>query len=189
MATLLDIRGNPLSGANHAAATAYMEGLGQLNLYVGDPVASAEAATADAPGFVMGHVLRAWLYLLSTEAPAQTPARESWLLARNLSMTDQEAGHITAIRHLLDGRWHQAARVLEDVTIAHPLDLLALQVGHQLDFFTGQARMLRDRIARATRMVPSDSWVARGSGDAGLWVGGNGRLRRRRSRRTGSPHA
>jgi len=149
MATLLDIRGNPLSGANHAAATAYMKGLGQLNLYVGDPVARAEAATADAPGFVMGHVLRAWLYLLSTEAPAQIPARESWLLARNLSMTDQEAGHITAIRHLLDGRWHQAARVLEDVTIAHPLDLLALQVGHQLDFFTGQARMLRDRIARA----------------------------------------
>ena len=126
MATLLDIRGNPLSGANHAAATAYMEGLGQLNLYVGDPVASAEAATAEAPGFVMSHVLRAWLYLLSTEAPAQIPARESWLVARNLSMTDQEAGHITAIRHLLDGRWHQAARVLEDVTIAHPLDLLAL---------------------------------------------------------------
>jgi hypothetical protein len=60
MTTLQDIRGNPLSGANHAAAAAYMEGLGQLNLYVGDPVASAEAATAEAPGFVMGHVLRAW---------------------------------------------------------------------------------------------------------------------------------
>jgi hypothetical protein len=89
-----------------------MDGLGQLNLVVGDPVASAEAATAEAPGFVMGHVLRAWLYLLSAEAQAQTPARCSWLAARGLPMTDQEAAQITAIGHLLDGRWHQAARVV-----------------------------------------------------------------------------
>jgi hypothetical protein len=47
------------------------------------------------------------------------------------------------------GRWHKAAQVLEDVTIEFPHDLLALQCGHQLDFFRGDARMLRDRIARA----------------------------------------
>jgi hypothetical protein len=64
-------------------------------------------------------------------------------------MTEQEIGHIAAIGHLVDGRWHQAARGLEDVTIAQPLDMLALQVGYQLDFLTGQSRMLRDRIARA----------------------------------------
>src|SRR3954454_708405 len=149
MAVLEDIRGNPLTGADENAATAYMEGLTRFNLFIGDPIASAEAATASAPGFVMGHVLRAWLFLLSTEAPARIPARESWLATRHLSMTAQEAGHVAAIGHLLDGRWHQAARVLEDVSIAHPRDMLALQVGHQLDFFTGHARMLRDRIARA----------------------------------------
>jgi tetratricopeptide (TPR) repeat protein len=149
MTILRDIRDNPLSGANETAAAVYGDGLAQLSLYTDDPVAQAETATAAAPGFAMGHVLRAWLFLLSTEAPARAPARDSWLAAKDLPVTWQEAGHIAAIGHLLEGRWHQAARVLEDVTIAHPRDLLALQVGHQLDFFTGQARMLRDRIARA----------------------------------------
>ena len=149
MAVLEDVRGNPLSGAGDRAATEYMEGLTRFNLFIGDPIASAEAAIASAPGFVMGHVLRAWLLLLSTEAPAWIPAREAWHAARDLPMTTQEAGHVAAIGHLLDGRWHQAARVLEDVSIAYPRDMLALQVGHQLDFFTGHARMLRDRIARA----------------------------------------
>jgi hypothetical protein len=39
--------------------------------------------------------------------------------------------------------------VLEDLAIDYPLDGLALQAGHQIDFFTGDSRMLRDRIARA----------------------------------------
>jgi hypothetical protein len=156
MTVLQDLRGNPLTGADHAAAAAYAEGLVRFNLFTGDPVASAEAATAAAPGFVMAHVLRAWLFLLSTEAPARIPARESWEAARHLPMTTQEAGHIAAIGHLLDGHWHRAARVLEDVAIAHPRDMLALQVGHQLDFFTGRARMLRDRIARALPAWPQE---------------------------------
>jgi hypothetical protein len=156
MTTWQDIRSNRLSGANDAAATAYAEGLIQLNLFVGDPVGSAEAATSAAPGFVMGHVLRAWLFLLSTEAPARDAARASWDAARDLPMTTQEAGHVAAIEHLLKGHWHRAAAVLEDVAIAHPRDLLALQVGHQLDFFTGNARMLRDRIARARSAWSTD---------------------------------
>jgi hypothetical protein len=65
MTTMRDIRGNPLSGASHAGAAAYSEGLEQVNLYVGDHVASAEVATAEAPGFIMAHVLRAWLYFSS----------------------------------------------------------------------------------------------------------------------------
>jgi hypothetical protein len=33
--------------------------------------------------------------------------------------------------------------------VLYPRDLLALQAGHQVDFFTGDSRMLRDRLSRA----------------------------------------
>jgi hypothetical protein len=57
--------------------------------------------------------------------------------------------HVLAVGHLAHGRWHAAGRVLEDLSVRWPLDLPALQVGHQIDFFTAHSRMLRDRIARA----------------------------------------
>jgi hypothetical protein len=74
-----------------------------------------------------------------------------------LPMNDQEQRHLIAISHLVDGRWHMASRVLEDVGIEYPRDLLALQVGHQLDFFRGDARMLRDRVARALPAWSTDT--------------------------------
>src|SRR3546814_16839824 len=64
-------------------------------------------------------------------------------------MNAGERGHIDAVGHLIEGDWHEAGRVLEDVTIDNPRDVLALQAGHLVDFYTGQSRMLRDRIARA----------------------------------------
>ena len=61
----------------------------------------------------------------------------------------REAMHVAAAGALAEGKWHLAGRILEDLSIHYPQDLLALQVGHQIDFFTGHSRMLRDRIARA----------------------------------------
>jgi tetratricopeptide (TPR) repeat protein len=144
-----DIRGHRLTGATEASQPHYDNALHQLSLYSGDPLASADAAIAASPDFVMAHALKAWLNLLGTESAGIAAAHEALEAAEHLSATGQEERHLTAIVHLLDGRWHLASRVLEDLTIDHPRDLLALQVGHQLDFFRGEARMLRDRIARA----------------------------------------
>jgi hypothetical protein len=112
-------------------------------------VARVEAALAEAPGFAMAHALRAWLHLLGTEPGGVPVARDAHCEAVRHARTDRERGHVAAIGHLVEGRWHDASRTLEDVTIAHPRDALGLLAGHQIDFFTGHSRMLRDRIARA----------------------------------------
>jgi hypothetical protein len=127
----------------------YETALRELNLFINDPVASVDKAIAESPDFVMAHALRAWLHLLGTEPTGVDVARDALATAWKLPATAQEQGHLAAIRHLIDRRWNAASQVMEDVAIEYPRDLLALQVGHQLDFFRGEARMLRDRIARA----------------------------------------
>jgi hypothetical protein len=96
----------------------------------------------------MGHALRAWLHLLGTEPAGVPVAREALKTTQALSATTQEQGHLAALAHLAEGNWMAASRVIEDVAVEHPTDALAVQTGHQIDFFTGNARMLRDRVAR-----------------------------------------
>src|SRR5690606_18166888 len=121
----------------------------QLQLYIEDPVATVDRALERSPGFVMAHALKAYLHLLGTEPAGLPVARECHWTAAGMPMTERERGHVAAVGHLVEGRFRAAGRALEDVAIDHPRDALALQVGQILDFFTGDARMIRDRIARA----------------------------------------
>ena len=144
-----DHAGYPISGANAKGVERLESALHELRCYFRDPVATVNAALAEAPDMVMGHVLRAYLHLLGTEPAALPVARQSCAQAANLPATDRERLHVEAVRLLTEGRWRDAGRTLEDLAIDYPRDALALQVGHQIDFFTGDSRMLRDRIARA----------------------------------------
>lgn len=147
--TATDKLGLALSGADAASAETYEKALHELQCYAGDPVATVNAAIAASPGFVMAHALKGYLYALSTDHEATPEVKACHGAAVELPATPRERGHIAALGHLAVGRWHEAGRVLEDVTIDEPRDGLALLAGHQIDFFTGNSRMLRDRIARA----------------------------------------
>lgn len=138
-----------LSGATASAVDHFETACHQLRCYVGDPVASVQAALAASPQLTMGHVLMAWLNLLGTESLALPAAREALAAARALPTNEREAAHCQAIEHVIEGRWHAAGLALEDLSIRYPRDALALQAGHSIDFFRGDSRMLRDRIARA----------------------------------------
>lgn len=144
-----DAFGLTFSGATEAGFTPYGQAVWELQCFVGDPVASVDRAIAEDPGFVMAHVFKGYLFGLATERDATAVARACHEAALPLAATTREQAHVLALGHLAGGRWHDAARILEDIAIESPLDAVALQVGHQIDFFTGNARMLRDRIARA----------------------------------------
>ena len=144
-----DSAGYAASGATAAGLEAYEQACHELRCFVGDPVASVDRALDAAPTMAMAYALKAWLHLLGTEPAGLPVARECLHAARLLPASARERGHLEAARLVAEGRWREAGRVLEDVSAAWPRDALALQAGHQVDFFTGDARMLRDRIARA----------------------------------------
>jgi len=144
-----DMVGYEVSGAGAQSLGALERGLHELRCYTGDPVATVESALADSPELVMGHVLKGYLHLLGTEPGGLPVARAAHQAARALPANDRERRHLQAIDHLTAGCWRAAGRVLEDLSVEYPRDALALQAGHTVDFFTGDSRMLRDRIARA----------------------------------------
>lgn len=146
---LKDVVGLSLSGADDAAAAHYERGVSELQRFVGDPVGAADTAIAAAPDFVMAHVLKGWLYGLSTDSEAMAVVSDCHAAAARLAATPREKAHVAALGSLVGGHWHAAGRILAELTVEHPTDALALLAGHQIDFFTGNAPMLRDRIARA----------------------------------------
>lgn len=137
------------SGASADSLALYHRALHQFACYIEDPVASVDAAIAQQPDFVMAHVLKAYLHLLGTEPTGLAVARNCLDAVQRLPSNPRERGHIEAVSQMLDGQWHRAGRLLEDLSIEFPRDSLALQAGHLTDFYVGNSRLLRDRIARA----------------------------------------
>ena len=144
-----DQHGLHLSGANAASTQAFQSALDTFRCLRGDPLALVEEALAASPGMTMAYAFKAWLHLLGTEPSGVQVAIDACNTAARLPADERERLHVQAATLLAHGHWVEAGRVLEDLSLRYPHDLLALQAGHQIDFFTGDGRMLRDRIARA----------------------------------------
>ena len=97
----------------------------------------------------MGQVFLAYLSLMSTDAPDLAGAREAAAALAAVPLNEREAAHAAAINAWLDGGWHPAARTLDELLVRWPTDVLALLMGHLLDFFIGDAQNLRDRVGRS----------------------------------------
>lgn len=147
--TIRDHQGFVLTGAGAEAAESYRRALHSYHCYAGDAIGEADAAIAACPTFTMAHLLKAYMHILGTNQEAAAVGVAAYETARRLPANAREQGHAAAIGALLSGEMRKAARILEDVAIDHPRDVLALQVGQVLDFFLGDQRMLRDRIGRA----------------------------------------
>lgn len=143
-----DYAGYPVSGANAESVERYEQAAHALRCLIGDPVSLVERAIEARPQMTMAHVLKGWLHLLGTEPEGVAVARRCAEVAAALPATARERAHVEAIGRLCGGQWRAAALALEDLNVRWPLDALAVQAGHQLDFYCGNSRMLRDRVAR-----------------------------------------
>src|SRR4051812_13905461 len=146
--SLTDATGHRVSGANPSSLAHFEHAARELLCLVDDPAASIDRAIEASPDMTMAHLLKAWLHLLGTEPGGLAVAKACCTAAAALDADARERGHLDAAQALAGGRWQEAALRLEDLNARYPRDTLALQVGHQIDFFRGDSRMLRDRIAR-----------------------------------------
>lgn len=143
-----DSRGYAVSGADAASLGSFEAALAELQCYVVDPVATIDAAIAQSPSFVMAHVMKAYLMLAGTELAGLATARECRNAAAKASTNPRERQHIATIDALIAGEYDLAAERFEDILLDYPRDVLALQIAHVFDFFRGDSRALRDRVAR-----------------------------------------
>ena len=150
-----DLHGNPASGPADGIAR-YDHALDRLLRYHVDVIPALTELVTEAPDVPMGHVMAGYLSLTSTDEPDRAGAVESVEVLRALPANDREAAHRTVIETWLAGDWHGAARLLDELLVAWPADLLGLLVGHQLDFFLGDAANLRDRVARSCAALPAE---------------------------------
>jgi tetratricopeptide (TPR) repeat protein len=160
-----DARGAPVTGADAATLDAYEKALRAFQSYVGDPVATIDAALAEAPAFVSGHLLKTFALYTLGERQFVPMAKASLAAAQAHAggAHDRERGLMAAAERLLAGQWDAACIAFDHVLAAHPRDALALQAGHLMDFFRGDALNLRNRVSRVlphwNAEVPGYSFV------------------------------
>jgi len=146
-----DMQGLTLTGSTEATVH-YDRAVNHLVRFQIEVVEAQASARAADPGCAMAGVFGAYLSLMSTEAASVVGARDALagIAGQGPSvLAPREQAHLAAARQWVAGDMAGAGAVLADVSLRWPRDLLALFVGHQIDFFTGDAVSLRDRIGRA----------------------------------------
>ena len=160
-----DSRGMPVTGADAFALARYEVALEQFQGYVGDPLATIDEALQSSPSFIAGHLLKALVLYTLAERKFVPLANEALEAARlhDSRANDRERGLIAATGLLVNGEWHAGCAAIDRVLASYPRDALALQVGHLMDFFRGDALNLRNRISRVLpywdKSVPGYSYV------------------------------
>ncbi|MEM1110279.1 MAG: tetratricopeptide repeat protein [Pseudomonadota bacterium] len=148
-----------MSTDHSAAAEAYSRAVDDSVLFVGDPLTAAAEALAADPDLVLAHTLLAMYNLLGNnrtglaEALAAIEAAEAAAGGANR----RELGHIAATRAWYEGDFAAASLHWDTVLTEYPRDLFALQMGHLLDFYMGNAFNLRDRVARVLPAWSADT--------------------------------
>lgn len=150
---LTDAQGLEMTAAGPVAVEGYDRALRELLHYGPEMLRLPEEAYAGDPTCPMVNALRAYFCLMTTEPCDVADGRRLVEDFRRRMpaerLTPRERGHFEAADALIAGDFLGAGTILRALTREYPRDALALYVGHNLDYFTGDALALRDRIAEA----------------------------------------
>ena len=153
-----DARGNPVSTASASALAHHEHASWQLVAFYGDPIATLDAAIEADPGWALAHIAKAGLLLSLTEPNVVAQARAILAEAQPLlkHAGARERAHHGAATLCAHGRWREACDAWDAILLAHPRDILALMNAHLFDFYRGDARNLRARVARVLPQWDAD---------------------------------
>lgn len=145
-----DIRDCPVGTSSSAALKLAELALWRLVSFFGDPLPDLDATIAADPGWALARIIKADFILSLTEPAMVGDARRTLdgvkpLLAH---ADPRERAHFDAAELCLAGRWRDACAAWDRILLRHPCDLLALSSAHLFDFYRGDARNLRARVAR-----------------------------------------
>lgn len=144
---LIDARGYGVSGATPTALEAYERALATFQSWRSGTHAQLSPALREAPGFVMAHVLQAYLLLSSRDPEHVRLARPVLARAAELPANERERLHLAAISAALADHYERAKTRWSELLSRYPRDALALQVAHAFDYITGDLARMGDRVA------------------------------------------
>lgn len=150
---LADVAGNMTTSKNAKALEHFDNALDDFLHFRGALVENIDSSINAEPDFALGYAYKGYVGVLGTEAKDAEATKiifDNYLKFADLTkLHEREKLHLQAAKVLLNGDFHRASKQLADISRQYPRDILALAVGHQLDFFTGNTKMLRDRISSA----------------------------------------
>jgi tetratricopeptide (TPR) repeat protein len=151
---------NPMNGPSEAVAL-YDQAVDRLLRYDPEVVEVATTLVEQHSDVPMAGALMAYLCLTSTDEPDVATAADAAESMAASPMNEREQAHHAAVTAWVEGDWVGASQALDGLLERWPGDLLALQIGHQLDFFLGDAANLRDRPGRSLLSLdPADPHTA-----------------------------
>lgn len=138
--------------ATAAGMAVYARLIREMSFFRAPIVATLEEAITTNPAFAMPHIAKAYLSLYMTEPRFVADAAATMAALRAVvepgELSEIERAHIAAIEAWIGGDLHRARAILDRLGVEHPREIMALRVGHEMDFFAGATRNLRDRVAR-----------------------------------------
>jgi hypothetical protein len=147
--TLKDHRDLEISGATPAARDAFERALDAHLSWRSGADVHLEQALQAAPAFTMAHVLSAYFNLCSRDRARVRQAHAACVSASLLPATPRERLHVAAMGAVLADDLQSFKAIVQSLLDEYPRDVLALQIGHALDYLMGDVEGMRARITAA----------------------------------------